>query len=88
MRKSCGRTDEVPNTYHVSRIMFHGSHLTWLLSLSILLLACANGRQATYQTLLTEYQNAPTPEYYRTEVLNTIGLKLQKASRNQKLMNR
>ena len=72
MSKSCGRADELPNTHHVSRIMFHASHLTWLLSLSILLLACANGRQATYQALLTEYQNAPTPEYYRTEVTKGV----------------
>ena len=72
MSKSCGRADELPNTHHVSRIMFHASHLTWLLSLSILLLACANGRQATYQALLTEYQNAPMPEYYRTEVTKGV----------------
>ena len=25
MRKSCGRADELPNTHHVSRIMFHTS---------------------------------------------------------------
>ena len=72
MSKSCGRADELPNTHHVSRIMFHTSHLTWLLSFPILLLACTNGRQATYQVLLTEYQNAPTPEYYRTEVTKGV----------------
>ena len=68
MSKSRARTDELPNTHNVSRFMFHASYLMWFLSLPILLLACANGRQATYQALLTEYRNAPTPEYYRTEV--------------------
>lgn len=68
MSKLRARTDELPNTHNVSRFMFHASHLMWFLSLPILLLACANGRQTTYQALLTEYRNAPTPEYYLTEV--------------------
>ena len=72
MSKSCGRADKLPNTYRVSRSMFHVSHLRWLLSLPILLLACANGRQETYQALLTEYQNASTPEYYRAEVTKSV----------------
>lgn len=72
MNKSFGRADKSPNTYHVARSMFHASHLRWLLSLPILLLACANGRQETYQALLTEYQNASTPEYYRDEVTKSI----------------
>lgn len=55
-------------TRHVSRLTFHISHLTWFFLLSILLLACANGRQVTYQELLTQFKDVPTPEYYRTEV--------------------
>ena len=55
-------------TNHVSRFTFHASHLTWFFLLSILLLACANRRQVTYQELLTQFKDVPTPEYYRTEV--------------------
>lgn len=39
-----------------------------LLLLSMFLVACASGRDATYQDLLTQFQDAPSPEYYRTEV--------------------
>ena len=72
MSKSCGPAVESSNTHRVSRIMFHAPHLTWLLSLPMLLLACANGRQATYQDLLTQSQNTPTFEYYRTEVAKSV----------------
>ena len=44
----------------------------YILLFTILLAACANGREATYQDLLTQFQNAPTPEYYRTEVAKTV----------------
>ena len=72
MSRLRARTDELPNMHDVSRLMFRVSHLMWFLSLPILLLACANGRQATYQALLTEYQNASTPDYYRAEVTKSV----------------
>ena len=58
--------------HHVSRFMFHVFHLTCFLLLSILLLACANGRQTIYQEQLTQFQEAPTPQYYRTEVAKEV----------------
>ena len=58
--------------HHVSRFMFHIFHLTCSLLLSILLLACANGRQTIYQEQLTQFQEAPTPQYYRTEVAKEV----------------
>ena len=72
MSRLRARMDELPNMHDVSRLMFRVSHLMWFLSLPILLLACANGRQATYQALLTEYQNASTPDYYRAEVTKSV----------------
>ena len=39
----------------------------WLFLLP-LLLACASGRQETYQALVTTFAEAPQPQYYRTEV--------------------
>ena len=59
-------------THHVLHFVFHASHLTWLFLLSILLVACANGRQAIYQGLLTQFQDIPTPEYYQTEMAKEV----------------
>ncbi len=44
----------------------------YILLLFILLVACASGRETTYQDLLTQFQNAPIPEYYRTEVAKDV----------------
>lgn len=43
-----------------------------ILLLSVFLVACASGRKATYQDLLTQFQDAPTPEYYRAEIAKDI----------------
>ena len=40
----------------------------FILLLSVFLFACASGREATYQDLLTQFEDAPAPEYYRTEI--------------------
>lgn len=40
----------------------------YILFVSVLLVACASGRKTTHQDLLTQFQNAPLPEYYRTQV--------------------
>ncbi len=39
-----------------------------MILLSIFLFSCASGREATYQDLLTQFEDAPTPKYYRTEI--------------------
>lgn len=39
-----------------------------MLLLSIFLISCASGREATYQDLLTQFEDAPAPEYYRNEI--------------------
>ena len=44
----------------------------YVLFLSMFLVACASGREATYQDLLTQFQDAPSPEYYRAEVRKEI----------------
>ena len=43
-----------------------------ILLLSIFLVACTSGRKATYQDLLTQFEDAPRPEYYRVEVAKDI----------------
>ena len=44
----------------------------WVLFLSMFLVACASGREAAYQDLLTQFQEAPAPEYYRVEIAKDV----------------
>ncbi len=42
--------------------------LSFFFIIPVLLAACASGRQELYQDLMTEFQEAAQPDYYRTEV--------------------
>lgn len=48
------------------------SILSFLFIIPILLAACASGQQELYQDLMSEFQKAGQPEYYRTEVAKTV----------------
>ena len=43
-----------------------------ILLLFMFLVACASKRETTYQDLMTQFQDTPTPEYYRTEIAKGV----------------
>ncbi|MCZ6679694.1 MAG: TolC family protein [Candidatus Poribacteria bacterium] len=53
-------------------VMLCVSRFIWFSLLPMLLVACASGRQETYQDLLTQFEEAPTPEYYRVELAKEV----------------
>lgn len=59
-------------TQHGPRITQYASRLICLIILPILLIACGSERQEAYQDLLTQFQDAPQPEYYHTEVAKEL----------------
>ena len=56
-----------------STLLIHSyTRIFWLLLIPMLLSACASGGQDIYRDLLAQFQDAPTPEYYSTEVAKGV----------------
>lgn len=62
-----------PNRNSSTRPLAHSStQRIWLFLLPIVLVGCASGRQETYQELLTQFREAPIPDYYHAEVAKQV----------------